>query len=336
MAENHVSATVECKDLAETSTSPPTPTTENDLGVGSLKSPAEESVASRTRSSTSKTSPIEAVDVDHGIIEVPKKMSPQQKNLNNIINIEHKFAEGYDSDGELPSFNIELTEGTQDFDEDAVFLTPTRPTTTNVEASEEPSVTHVHIPISEEEIKRLKLKDLRNELKKRLQPTHGKKAELIERLKDALVKQLPVVPLEEQQKKAKNLNSNYNNKNLCDLFAPTAYWEELFPLEDIVDEPENPNFSQPRAPTIEERDAAFIPVKHNFKEVFDRPVFKATKDVIELGRNNSIKYNRNKTVKRRTVARVDGGVNSTIQDKYQLSPKSLPTDYMEIFINYPT
>ena len=114
-------------------------------------------------------------------------MSPQQKNLNNIINIEHKFAEGYDSDGELPSFNIELTEGTQDFDEDAVFLTPTTPTTTNVEASEEPSVTHVHIPISEEEIKRLKLKDLRNELKKRLEPTNGKKAELIQRLKNALV-----------------------------------------------------------------------------------------------------------------------------------------------------
>ena len=57
------------------------------------------------------------------------------------------------------------------------------------------------------------------------------------------------------------------------IFSKDAYWEELFQLEDIVDEADNPTFSNPRAPTIEGKDAKFIPVKHNFAEVFDRPVF---------------------------------------------------------------
>ena len=57
------------------------------------------------------------------------------------------------------------------------------------------------------------------------------------------------------------------------VFSDDAYWQNLIPLEDVVPEPENPSFSQPRAPTIEEKDAGFVPVKHNFDETFERPKF---------------------------------------------------------------
>ena len=46
-------------------------------------------------------------------------------------------------------------------------------------------------------------------------------------------------------------------------------------------EPENPTFKNPRAPTIEERDAEYVPVKHNFSERFERPAFEGTIDTIE-------------------------------------------------------
>ena len=38
------------------------------------------------------------------------------------------------------------------------------------------------------------------------------------------------------------------------IFFDDAYWESLVPLEDVVEEPLNPTFKNPRAPTIEEKD----------------------------------------------------------------------------------
>ena len=334
MEESNVQSTFEATSVAETSTLPPTPTTKSNYEVETSKSPAEESVASRIRSSISKSTPIEVADNNIGIIGVPKNLSPQQKNLSNISKIEHKFEQGYDSDGELPSFNMELIKGTQDFDEDAVILTTTATTEQSTkDPSSQSSTTYVHVPISDEEIKKFKNKELRDELKKRDCLTNGKKAELIERLKNALANKKPVVPLEEQKRKSRNEKTN-NNNNACDFFSPTAYWDELFPLDEIVDKPANPTFSQPRAPTIEERDAGFVPVKHNFKEVFDRPVFKAKREEIELGRNNTLKLNHDRSIKRHTVSRVEGGVNPTMMDRFQLNTKSTPTDYMEIFLPF--
>ena len=56
-------------------------------------------------------------------------------------------------------------------------------------------------------------------------------------------------------------------------FSKDAYWQYLVPLEEVVPEPDNPTFKTPRAPTMAEDEAMFVPVKHNFDETFDRPVF---------------------------------------------------------------
>ena len=57
-------------------------------------------------------------------------------------------------------------------------------------------------------------------------------------------------------------------------FAEGAYWKILKPGEDAVKEPLNPSFKQARAPTVEEQDAKFVPVKYSFSNyVFNIPKF---------------------------------------------------------------
>ena len=75
------------------------------------------------------------------------------------------------------------------------------------------------------------------------------------------------------------------DKSILKSFPKTAYWRQLKPNENCVPEPSNPTFKQPRAPTVEEREAQYDIVKHNFDEQFDIPVFKATYKEQRLGRN---------------------------------------------------
>ena len=42
---------------------------------------------------------------------------------------------------------------------------------------------------------------------------------------------------------------------------------------ECVNEPSNPTFKAPRAPTHPDCDALKVPVKYNFAETFDRPVW---------------------------------------------------------------
>ena len=70
------------------------------------------------------------------------------------------------------------------------------------------------------------------------------------------------------------MNREKKKEDGMNSFAATAYWRVLNADDDAVAEPTNPTFSKPRAPTIEEQDADFVPVKHNFSERFERPQFK--------------------------------------------------------------
>ena len=76
--------------------------------------------------------------------------------------------------------------------------------------------------------------------------------------------------------KAKGKTKKKKTGELHSCFAEGAYWKELNPMEATVEEPVNPTFTNARAPTIEERDTEFVPVKYNFEETFDRDVFKGT------------------------------------------------------------
>ena len=57
-------------------------------------------------------------------------------------------------------------------------------------------------------------------------------------------------------------------------FIEITYWRVLVQNNKVVEKPENFNFSQPRAPIIDEKDTRFIIHKYNFNTMFNHPQFK--------------------------------------------------------------
>ena len=119
----------------------------------------------------------------------------------------------------------------------------------------------------------MKVSELKEELAKRGQSTQGLKAVLLEHLKEALGKHLPVLTEADQ--------SACTNDDLKG-FAATAQWKALVHQEVAVPEPEN-IVTTLHAPTVSRQDASFLP--HNFAEVFDCEPFVAKEKVPWFHRN---------------------------------------------------
>ena len=113
----------------------------------------------------------------------------------------------------------------------------------------------------------MKVSELKEELVKCGQSTQGLKAVLLEHLKEALGKHLPVLTEADQ--------SAHTNDDLKG-FAATARWKPLVPQEVAVPIPEN-IVRTLHAPTVSRQDVSFLPQKHNFAEVFDHEPFVAKK-----------------------------------------------------------
>ena len=56
----------------------------------------------------------------------------------------------------------------------------------------------------------------------------------------------------------------------------TVYWRVMKPKNETVDEPNNATFKNPRATTIPEEDAKYVPTKHDIDTHIKRPVFTGT------------------------------------------------------------
>ena len=331
-----------------------TPIIEGICNLGSSKSPSSNSVSSRTGSSSKKTTSNNGAAVPVEAEKVDEIASPRQRNLRDLAYMEDKFDDGYDSDGELPFVNMEAIEGPQDFDEEAVGETAENEENTNTmtelakitdaaDANPEGTTTQLeegkHVEIAEDVIVKMKKNELTDELKKRGCPVHGNKGVLLERLRDALKDKKPILSQSALQAAAtKNKKKKKAVKEILDYFAKTAYWKPLSPNIEAVEEPANPTFTNPRAPTIDERDAQFVPVKHNFAETFDRPVFQAKHNEIVLtgGRSSKKKPKLTKDGDwlRKEVRRTQGCVNPDAMKKYKLSPTTTPLEYMEIFLPF--
>jgi len=93
-------------------------------------------------------------------------------------------------------------------------------------------------------------------------------------------------------------------------FPSSAKWQELFPSATAVQEPVNPTFKQPRAPTVQAKDAQFVPKKYEFDEVFAIPSFKGKREQYKMDRRLKIKIDaKTKRPKKKSVARTKGCVN---------------------------
>jgi hypothetical protein len=177
------------------------------------------------------------------------------------------------------------------------------------------------------------VENLKNELRKRGQPVSGKKAILLKRLKAALEKKLPVLNNGNVQKR-KGPPANEASSKMRDgkesglaTFDEKCFWRVLDPEDTEVDEPDNPTFRIPRAPTIDEGSAEHVPVKHNFSIHFDRPAFTGTVNIPLQYSNGTLKKNKNGTVKTEKVVRKKGTMDPKFKKNHKLTSLSSPEEF---------
>ena len=286
--------------------------------------------------------------------------SPAERDLSSLSQYEERFDDGYDSDGMIgPFWECRDLEGEQDFEEDiidalredghesmevtmldgfqvsAFDINEPPPESNDAITTQEESKIEAdtppnrHVPISDDVLKGLKVKDLKDELRRRQQPVSGNKSVLLRRLEHALENKLPVVCVTNESMAASASDSK--KPKGMGAFADGAYWRVLHPNEESLKEPENPTFIQPRAPTIEERDAAHVPTKYNFTERLDRPPFLGTveRPVVEKGARRSLV----RTTFRKQP-RTRGCVNPSFIKKHGLTKDSTPSQYMDLILPF--
>ena len=168
--------------------------TKDDTPASRLRPNRTWSAVARGLSSTAKkNTPNEAPPATVAVVEVPKFTSPHQRNLGKLSQMEDKFNEGYDSDGEAGPFcSIEDIEGPQDFDEEPLKTTlasvSAKNTTINpVDNPNEDAADHTnktdkelmqHVAIEMAQVLKFTRTMLVAELKKQTRPIHGNKTTL--------------------------------------------------------------------------------------------------------------------------------------------------------------
>jgi hypothetical protein len=274
-------------------------------------------------------------------------VSPRAINLARTMeDNEHKFEQGYDSDGEIGPHSFVLEEeGVQDFEEEDLPCAPPGEQQSSVpvtgDTEEVPDMSSAaqngHIPIAEEALLAMKRSVLVEELKKRGQVVSGKKDVLLDRLRLALEKKMRVG---KNKKRAPGFKIVENPKmdktrNETAGFLPGSYWKTLVPSSTVA-EPLNPSFTKPRAPTIPADEADVVPVKHDFAEVFERPRFSGSYERAITQRNGRQSYDANGNVRTEAVTRKKGGPDPAFVAKHKLTVHSHPADFLEVFIPYKT
>jgi hypothetical protein len=111
------------------------------------------------------------------------------------------------------------------------------------------------------------------------------------------------------------------------------------PFANTAEEPQNPYFEKPRAPTISEANAEDVPQKYNFNETFDIPYFGAIYDRPKFTRQGKLKRDNRSWGKNGGAvvpdkwAITDGGVVQTsFMVQHNLCPLTSPTAYMQVFV----
>jgi hypothetical protein len=163
--------------------------------------------------------------------------------------------EGYDSDGELgPFYNRTDKEGPQLFNEDddngvgfvaERAIDDERGVGADMDGTDTDGADEAHVPILLDEIDKMNMIELKNELKLQQQSLYGVKFKLKDQLIEALEKKVPKYT-EESLAKKKAAASEAKKKNPTQglsSFSKTAFWKELKPNEAVVQEPTNPTFN---------------------------------------------------------------------------------------------
>ena len=242
--------------------------------------------------------------------------SPQlQSHLPSLQQLEE---DGYDSDSGIDHNAAINGEGPLEVDEpDIPEVGASSCDSTGV--SDEQNAGNI-IDIPEEQLKKLKVVELKSELAKRGQPVSGLKNVLLERLKAALQQRLPLLTQADQAA-----------CSVDDLtgFSPHARWKALVPNDEAVVEPQN--VTGLRAPTIPEDDATFVPQKHNFSETFDRAPFLGKEKVPRRHRNGNPVLQDGKKVWDEKLNN-NGGPKIEFLEEHGLNVDSSPQEWFKAFL----
>ena len=184
--------------------------------------------------------------------------SPRQVNLSKLSSLESNFGEGYNSDGDRgPWCDLIGLKGEQDYDEDEIHKTQVEGVieeegvnvsedcavdtdSANKETEDPPPLpVDYHITIEEDAVNKMKIPELKEELKGIGHPLLGNKGALVERLLSTLATKITVV--NGKNPKPKKIDTRKSGGGMK-FFPDTAYWRILKPKDETVDEPNNTTF----------------------------------------------------------------------------------------------
>ena len=231
-----------------------------------LQSPSDNisQLTTPTRShAPSLSSPLRPIDI--GVPPTPPE--------NTLIPVDAVACEeGFDSDGEqapwlaapLPDFNdptLEEDELPLEVDEETTLFMSVEAAIFSQPDTVTPTLTQV-------EIERMKVGELKVELSKRGLPVRGLKKALVERLQKAVSENVPMMNNGGQQSSGEN--GATENVGAGQHFCPTAQWKLLECTGEFLNE--TATASNLRAPTVPFGETSLV-MKRNYAEEFDRMQF---------------------------------------------------------------
>ena len=85
---------------------------------------------------------------------------------------------------------------------------------------------------------------------------------------------------------------------------------------------------------IPSEDGAEVPVKHNFTELFDIPVFAGTYSRSERFASGIPKHNKDGTPRLKEVPEEEDVISHLVENKFKLTPNSEPADFADVFLPF--